>query len=112
MTVTSAIRSLPSIQGASLHPGTVALGALPPTLVVGSVSPGHAAHDRVQKRAWHAGFGVPKYWIVDALGRRFGALRLSPDGTYAEDAAGRDEEVVRPSAFPRMEIALAGVWEL
>ncbi len=85
---------------------------LPPTLVVESVSPGHAADDRVNKRRWYADLGVPNYWIVDALARRLDALRLAPDGTYADDAAGRNADTVRPSAFPGLQIALADAWEL
>ena len=82
---------------------------VPPTLVIESVSPGHELHDQRTKRRWYADFGVPNYWILDAFRRALACLVLEGDH-YRDDAAGHDDQIVRPSAFPGLEIPLAQLW--
>jgi Uma2 family endonuclease len=82
---------------------------VPPTLIIESVSPGHEAHDRVTKRAWYAQMKVPHYWLLTAQERSLECLVLAgPD--YRADAAGTENDVVRPSLFPGLVIPLATLW--
>lgn len=83
---------------------------VPPTLIIESVSPGHESHDERTKKKWYAEFGVPNYWLLDALKRSLQCLRLEA-GSYRLDAAGRDDEQVRPSAFPGLVIPLGRLWK-
>jgi len=80
-----------------------------PRLVIESVSPGHERHDRLTKRRIYAGFGIPNYWIVDAMRRSLECLVLQ-GSDYQGDASGRDNDVPRPSAFQGLEISLAQLW--
>lgn len=81
-----------------------------PLLVIESVSPGHARHDRVTKRRLFAGFGVPNYWIVDAVEESLDCLVL--DGSdYRSDAAGTGREIIRPSLFGGFDLALEQLWD-
>ena len=80
-----------------------------PDLVVEVVSPSSRRYDRVTKLGWYAQLGVPEYWLVDAGARTLERLVLR-DGTYAiADALGGDD-VLRPSSFEGLEIALARLW--
>ena len=82
---------------------------VPPTLVVESISIEHEAHDREIKRRWYAEAGVPNYWLLNAYEKTLECLVLK-GGEYQLDAAGRDSDEVRPSAFPDFVIPLAEVW--
>lgn len=82
---------------------------LPPSMVIESIRPGHERHDRQTKHRWYAEFGVPNYWIVDGYRRTLDCLRLER-GQYIVDAAGHDQDVVRPSAFAGLTIALRELW--
>ncbi|HEY2588288.1 MAG TPA: Uma2 family endonuclease [Tepidisphaeraceae bacterium] len=84
---------------------------IPPTLIIESVSPGHEQHDRKTKRNWYAEFGVPNYWILDYFGRSLECLVLA-EGSYRLDVAGREIDVVRPSAFQPLSIPLAALWQM
>lgn len=81
-----------------------------PLLIIESVSPGHELHDRRTKRRWYAEFGVPNYWLLDAFGRSLQCLVLE-NGAYREDAAGSQEQEVRPSLFPGLVIPLKQIWD-
>jgi Uma2 family endonuclease len=83
---------------------------VPPTLIVESVSPGHGAHDRQTKRAWYAEARVPNYWILDRFDKSLECLVLEGD-VYRTDAAGRNDEDVRPTLFPGLVISLAEIWD-
>jgi len=83
---------------------------LPPTLVIESVSQGHEDHDEVTKRRWYAGFGIPHYWIVDGFARKLDCLRLN-GSAYDLQAAGTQNDIVEPPAFPGLKIPLREVWE-
>jgi len=82
---------------------------VPPTLVIESISPGHERHDEHTKRRWYAEFGVRHYWLMNPFERTLRCLTLG-GATYADDAAGRGDDVVRPAAFPGLEIPLGDVW--
>jgi Uma2 family endonuclease len=82
---------------------------VPPTLVIESISFGHEAHDRVTKRRWYAEAKIPNYWLLNAQERTLECLVL--DGAdYRVDAAGRDADDLRPSAFAGLIIPLAKLW--
>ena len=82
---------------------------VPPTLIIENVSRGHEAHDRVIKRGWYAGMGVPNYWLLDARARSLECLVLR-GSNYVLDVNGRDKEEVRPTLFPNLVIRLASLW--
>lgn len=82
---------------------------VPPTLVIESISPGHERHDEHTKRRWYAEFGVPHYWLMNPFDRTLCCLVLRGPA-YAEDASGRDNDSVRPTAFPGLVIQLPDVW--
>jgi Uma2 family endonuclease len=55
---------------------------------------------------------VPNYWLLNAFDLTLRCLLLdNTAGTYREDAAGRNNDDVRPSMFPGLVIPLAEVWE-
>ena len=83
---------------------------VPPTLIIESVSPGHELHDRKLKRRWYAEFGVPNYWILDGFDYSLECLILD-NGAYRIDAAGRENDEVRPSLFPGLAISLGSLWD-
>ena len=83
---------------------------VPPTLVIESVSPDHAAHDRRTERRWYAEFGVPNYWALDAYDRSLACLALE-GGAYRETASGREAETIHPPAFPGLAVPLRQVWD-
>ena len=82
---------------------------VPPTLVIESVSPGHERHDEQTKRRWYAEFGVGHYWLLNSFQHTLRCLTRH-GSEYRDDAAGRDSESVRPSAFPGLVILLSDVW--
>jgi Uma2 family endonuclease len=84
--------------------------AVPPTLVIESVSQGHEEHDTVTKRKWYARFGIRHYWIVDGVAGTLECLKLNGDH-YVRDAAGKQYDVVEPSSFPGLKIPLREIWE-
>jgi Uma2 family endonuclease len=83
---------------------------VPPTLVIESVSPGHAEHDTETKSRWYAEAGVPNYWLLRAYRRALDCLVLEGD-TYRVDQAGRENDQVRPSVFPGLVLSLAELWD-
>jgi Uma2 family endonuclease len=93
----------------SRDPGMLGRIRVAPRLVIESVSPGHERHDRLTKRAIYARFGIPNYWIVDAMRRSLECLVLHGND-YREDTSGRDSDVVRPTAFDGLEIPLDQLW--
>lgn len=80
-----------------------------PRLVIESVSPGHERHDRLTKRRIYTGFGIPNYWIVDPMRRSLECL-VADGNDFRDGGSGRDADIVRPSAFPGLEIPLAQLW--
>ena len=83
---------------------------VPPTLLIESISLGHERHDRVLKRKWYAEAGIPNYWLFDGYRRTLECLVLDR-AEYRVDQSGRDEDILRPSAFPGLVIELAKVWD-
>jgi len=82
---------------------------VPPTLVIESVSPGHETHDTELKLDWHAEFGIPNYWIVDAFAQTLVCYRLVGNA-YVLDCEGKNSDVLKPNAFPPLAISLAALW--
>ena len=65
--------------------------------------------DQRTKRRWYAEFGIPNYWVLNSFDHSLQCLTL--DGNdYREDAAGRDQQEVRPSLFTNLVIALKELW--
>jgi len=83
---------------------------VPPTLIIESVSPGHELHDLRTKYRWYAEFGVPNYWVLNYFARTLECHRL--DGkAFRLDTEGRDQDQLRPSAFPGLVIPLEQLWK-
>jgi Uma2 family endonuclease len=83
--------------------------AIPPTLIIESVSQGHEKHDWPTKRRWYAEMGVPNYWIVDAFAKRLDCLRLD-NGAYVDGGSGVKDDVVSVAAFDGLVLPLKEVW--
>ena len=82
---------------------------VPPTLVIESVSMGHEDHDTETKSRWYAEFRIPNYFILDAYARTLECLVLRGK-KYAIDSEGKDDEEIRPAAFPGLTVRLKDVW--
>ena len=82
---------------------------VPPTLLIESISAGHEKHDRVLKGKWYAESGVPNYWLFDPYRQKLECLILEASA-YRVDQSGRDDDVLRPSAFAGLTIALRELW--
>lgn len=82
---------------------------IPPFLIIESISPGHERHDEQLKRGWYAEFAVPNYWLINSFTQTMRCYRLV-NGTYELDAEGRDDQVIRPSAFAGLAVPLDQVW--
>lgn len=80
-----------------------------PALVIESVSAGHERHDRLTKSRLSAGFGIPNYWLVDTMRQTLDCMALDGEA-YREDVRGRVHDVLRPTAFPGLEIRCAALW--
>lgn len=82
------------------HPGEAFL--------IVEVAVSSVAHDR-EKAATYARAGVPEYWIVD-VPRGVVEVHLSPvDGAYEQRSTHRRPNVLRPAAFPDIEVALDAI---
>jgi Uma2 family endonuclease len=81
----------------------------PPALVIELISPGHEHHDQVVKHGWYAEAGVPHYWILDERRRSLTCYRHT-GSKLVLDAKGRGNDVVRPSLFDGLSIALDELW--
>ena len=80
----------------------------PADLVIEVTLRGAETQDKVVKRRLYALGGVPEYWIVDPLARRFEFLRLTSDGYEAQplDADGR----YRSTSMPGLVCDPARLW--
>lgn len=81
----------------------------PPTLVVEILSPTTSQTDRVTKAQLYARFGVLHYWLLDADAQIFEAYELT-GSEYKLVAKAQGSEIVTPSLFPGLSIALADLW--
>lgn len=81
----------------------------PPTLAIEVLSPSTAERDRTAKRVLYERAGVPHYWLVDPLDRRFEAYELR-DGRYVLVASLTGDATFEPVLFPGLTISLAEVW--
>ena len=80
-----------------------------PLVILESVSVGHEEHDRVTKRGWYAKAKIPHYWILTAHERSLVCLKLK-GASYIEEAAGRNDQDIRSSAFGGIVLPLAELW--
>jgi Uma2 family endonuclease len=81
-----------------------------PLLVVESVSPDNADHDRITKREWYARARIPFYWLLTSYERSLTCLRFEGN-SYVDDVSGRNDDVLRPTAFRDLNIALGELWK-
>jgi hypothetical protein len=83
---------------------------VPPTIVIESLSEGHERKDLTFKRQWYAEASIANYWILDPLGRSLQCLVLD-EHFYRLDQSGNRDAVLRPAAFPGLELRLADIWK-
>lgn len=81
----------------------------PPTLIIESVSPGHAGHDRETKFRWYAEFGVPNYWIFEPLKKSLDCYTLSKN-RYVLAAAGTAPDKFNVPYFDGLKIDLGAIF--
>lgn len=63
-------------------------------------------YDRDTKAPLYASSGVPEYWIVNVITRAIEVYRRPLDGRYASVETYGAGTVVRPEAFPELEISV------
>ena len=80
-----------------------------PDLVIEILSPSTRRTDVLLKSAIYARFAIPSYWIADPDLDRLEVYRLE-GGTYVSEGTYAAPAIVRPSAFPGLEIPLAEVF--
>ncbi|MBI5498260.1 MAG: Uma2 family endonuclease [Deltaproteobacteria bacterium] len=81
----------------------------PPDIVIEILSPSTEKADRTTKANAYARHGVPKYWLVDAEGRRLERYELR-DGAFERVSIHADAEVVTTPRLPGFGLELARVW--
>ena len=79
------------------------------TLLVVEVGETTLALDREVKGRLYAAAGINEYWIVDLEEDRIDVFRRPGDSRYAEIFGHRRGEVLRPLAFPELELAVDDV---
>ena len=80
-------------------------------LLVIEVAESSLDYDRGDKAAMYAEAGVADYWIVNLRDRAIEAHR-DPDGSrYRSVGVHRDQDEVRPLAFPEIALRPAMLWE-
>lgn len=97
-----------------LRPGKHPMGVIvvPPTIVIESISLGHATRDRINKKQDYARFGVPNYWIVDAYEKSFETFVRDPEsGEYHIEFNLKTDGEVCPAVFPELVLPLKKVFK-
>jgi Uma2 family endonuclease len=80
-----------------------------PDIAIEVISPSYRRYDRVVKLGYYLSIKVPEYWLVDPDAREVERLIHSPKGyVLAETCEG--DAILKPPAFPGLEISLARVW--
>jgi Uma2 family endonuclease len=77
-----------------------------PDLVVEVLSPSTAAIDRGGKMALYARYGVPHYWILDALHLSLETYEIR-EGEYELISQFKTDDVVKVRLFPGLAVSLA-----
>lgn len=80
----------------------------PASLVIEVMTPDSQQQDAVTKRRLYAQSGVPEYWLIDAVNRRFDVLRLTADG-YVLQTPGDDGRIVSVG-MPGLVCTPAQLW--
>jgi Uma2 family endonuclease len=65
--------------------------------------------DRRIKGRLYAGADIEEYWIVDVNNRVIEVYRASRDGAYSQVSKHGPGEIIRPEAFPDVEVPVADV---
>ena len=78
----------------------------PPTLAVEILSPSSVRHDKVRKARLYAAAGVQEYWILQPYPAMVEVLSLDGPG-FRLHGAYTDQEVLKSSVFPELEIDLS-----
>jgi Uma2 family endonuclease len=81
-----------------------------PDLVVEILSPSSRPYDLEIKRERYERAGIAHYWIVDPDTGTVEELTLAPGGRYERLQARTATEVLRPAAFPGLEIDLTKIF--
>jgi Uma2 family endonuclease len=81
----------------------------PPDLAVEVISPSSIEIDREDKFAEYREAGVEHYWITDPIRRTVEGWRLE-NGVYVTTGRGEENDVLRLSPFPDLEIPLSRLW--
>ena len=78
-------------------------------LLVVEVADSSAEFDRQVKAPLYARSGIPEFWLVDVDQDRVGVYRDPTSAGYATTCVLRRGDVINPSAFPDLEIAVAEI---
>jgi Uma2 family endonuclease len=81
-----------------------------PVLVIEIVSPSTAKLDRVLKFNKYEQVGVKEYWIVEPEGKVVSVFALQENNRYGRPETYTDENKVRVTLFPDLEIDLGAVF--
>jgi Uma2 family endonuclease len=80
-------------------------------LLIIEVAESSLDYDRGDKAALYAEAGVADYWIVNLRDRAVEVHRDPHEGKYRSVTAHRDQDEVRPLAFPEIVLRPAVLWE-
>jgi Uma2 family endonuclease len=80
-------------------------------LLVIEVADSSLAYDRGEKAELYAAAGIREYWVVNLIERLIEVYRdLGPQG-YRQVRTYRDDEELRPLAFPQVVLRPGNLWE-
>ncbi len=80
-----------------------------PDMVVEIISPTSIHRDRYRKKAMYEKFGVPEYWIVDALYKTVEVLTLQ-EGGYILHSFARESGIVESKVIKGFQIEIADIF--
>ncbi len=82
-----------------------------PEMIVEILSPSSAKKDRVDKFNKYEKAGVKVYWVVEPDQKIVSVFTLQTNGRYGRPEMYTDEDTVKVSIFPDLEIDLKTVFE-
>lgn len=82
----------------------------PPDLVVEIVSPGSRVRDKVTKMKIYAKYGVPEYWIIDAVAQTLERYRLVDETRYDLDHVFEGDDRVASDKIPCATFVLRDIF--